>query len=52
MQLLLGITFVCVLALLFSFLLNNQQKSIQSTKRIEMKLDKLLTLLTKEKNNE
>lgn len=51
MELLFGILFVCFLALLFSSLLSNQQKQIQSSKRIETKLDSLLTLLTKEKND-
>ncbi|MCZ2260920.1 DUF4083 family protein [Sporosarcina sp. G11-34] len=48
MQVLIGISFVCFLALMFSLLLSNQQKKIQSNKRIEHKLDKLITLLEKE----
>jgi len=48
MQVLIGISFVCFLALMFSLILSNQQKKIQSNKRIERKLDKLITLLDKE----
>ena len=51
MQVLLGISFVCFLAFMFSLLLKNQQKKIQSNKRIERKLDKLITLLDKENSN-
>lgn len=51
MQLLLIISFVCFLALMFSFILSNQQKKIQSNKRIEKKLDKLIALFDKEESN-
>lgn len=49
MELLLYILFLCFLALMFSSLLSNQKKKIQSNKRIERKLDQLIDLLEKEK---
>lgn len=51
MELLLFISFVCFLALMFSALLSNQNKKIQSNKKIERKLDKLIELLENEKGN-
>lgn len=51
MQVLLAVSFVCFLTLIFSLLLSNQQKKIQSSKRIERKLDKLITLLDKENSD-
>jgi len=48
MQGLIAISFVCFLALMFSLILSNQQKKIQSNKRIEKKLDRLITFLDKE----
>ncbi|WP_158232441.1 DUF4083 family protein [Sporosarcina sp. P13] len=50
MELLLYIIFICFLAFMFSSLLSNQQKKIQSNKRIEKKLDKLIALLDKEES--
>lgn len=52
MGLLLFILFVCFLAFMFSSLLSNQNKKIQSNKKIEQKLDKLIELLENEKRNE
>lgn len=49
MELLLFILFVCFLALMFSSILSNQHKKIQSNKRVEQKLDKLIELLENEK---
>ncbi|WP_363322189.1 DUF4083 family protein [Sporosarcina highlanderae] len=49
MELLLFILLVCFLALMFSSLLSNQKKKIQSNKRIEQKLDKLIELIENEK---
>ena len=50
MELLLGILFIAVLFLIASSILGNQSKYIQSNKRIEIKLDKIIELLGKEDN--
>lgn len=52
MMVLLGISFICFLALMFSLLLINQQKKIRINRRIEGKLDKLITTLGKENSNQ
>lgn len=51
MELLLFILLICFLALMFSSILSNQNKKIQSNKRIEQKLDKLIELIETEKLN-
>ena len=51
MELLLGVLLIAFMSLLASSILGNQKKSIQSNRRIEKKLDKIIELLDNEQNN-
>ncbi|MFS0690709.1 DUF4083 family protein [Sporosarcina sp. 179-K 8C2 HS] len=51
LELLLYILLIAFIALIASSLLGNQKKYIQSNRRIEKKLEKIIELLGKEQNN-